>query len=102
MSKKIKAGDTSTENKAWLLYPSHPFCAGTNSSNNSFGHLRITWSRNTPSPNAIGRVIGQYGTQLAEAIEQNGAVVSADARTALGKYGLIDEAGKVRLYVMKT
>jgi len=102
MNKKIKAGDTSTENKAWLLYPLHPFCAGTNSYNNSFGHLRITWSRNTPSPNAIGGVIGQYASQLAEAIEQNGALASADARNALGKYGLIDEAGKVRLYTIQS
>ena len=101
MNKKNKAGDTSIENKAWLMYPSHPFCAGTNSSNNSLGHLRVTWSRNTPSPNAIGKVIGQYAGQLTEAIEQNSGLASADARTALGKYGLIDEAGKVRLYAIK-
>ncbi len=101
MNKKIKAGDTSTENKAWLLYPSHPFRAGTNSSKNSFGHLRVTWSRNTPSPNAISRVIGQYASQLTEAIENNSALASADARSALGKYGLVDEAGKVCFYVIK-
>jgi hypothetical protein len=102
MNKELKAGDTSIENKAWLLYPSHPFRAGTNSSNSSFGHLRITWSRNTPSPNAIGGVIGQYASQLTEAVEQNSGLTSADARNALGKYGLIDEAGKVRLYTIQS
>ena len=101
MNKQIKSGDTSIYNKAWLLYPSHPFRAGTNSSKNSFGQMRVTWSRNTPSPNAIIRVIGQYAGQLTEAIENNRALASADAINALGKYGLVDEAGKVRLYIIK-
>jgi hypothetical protein len=101
MNKQIKSGDTSIYNKAWLLYPSHPFRAGTNSSKNSFGQLRVTWSRNTPSPDPISRVIGQYAGRLTEAIENNSALTSADARNALGKYGLVDEAGKVRLYTIK-
>jgi len=101
MNKKVKAGDTSTENKAWLLYPSHPFRAGTNSYGNSSGRLRITWSRNTPSPNAIRRIISQHENQLVQAIEQNSPVASADARNALGKYGLVDEAGKLCLYAIK-
>jgi hypothetical protein len=101
MNRKIDAGDTSIENKAWLIYPSHPFQAGTNSANNSFGHLKVTWSRNTPNPNAISRVIWQYASQLAQAIEQDRAVESADAKNTLGKYGLLDESGKVRLYTIK-
>jgi hypothetical protein len=101
MNKKIDVGDTSIENKAWLIYPSHPFQAGTNSANNSFGHLRVTWSHNTPNPNAISRVIWQHASQLAQAIEQDRAVESADAKNALSKYGLLDESGKVRLYTIK-
>jgi len=101
MNKKIKAGDTSTENKAWLLYPSHPYRAGTNSYGSSSGRLQITWSRNTPSPGAIRRIISQHENQLLQAIEQNSPIASADARNALGKYGLVDEAGKVRLYAIK-
>jgi hypothetical protein len=101
MNKKIDVGDTSIQNKAWLLYPSHPFRTGTNSGNNSFGHLKVTWSRNTPSPNAISRVISQYSAQLIQAIEQDGAVESVDAKNALDKYGLLDESGKVRLYTIK-
>jgi len=101
MNKKIDAGDTSIENKAWLLYPSHPFRAGTNSWNNSSGHLRVTWSRNTPSPNVIGRVMSQCAIQLIQAIEQDRAIESADAKVALDKYGLIDEMGKVRLYTIQ-
>lgn len=101
MNRKIKAGDTSTENKAWLLYPSHPYDAGTNNYSTSSGHLQITWSRNTPSPGAIRRIISQHENQLVQAIEQNNPVTTADARDALGKYGLVDEAGKVHLYAIK-
>ena len=101
MNKQIKSGNTSTENKAWLLYPSHPFRAGTNSYGSSSGRLQITWSRNTPSPNAIRGIISQHENQLVQAIEQNSPVASADAGNALGKYGLVDERGKVRLYAIK-
>lgn len=101
MNKRIKAGDTSIENKGWLLYPSHPYRAGTNSYGSSSGRLQITWSRNTPSPGAIRRIISQHENQLVQAIEQNSPIASADARNALGKYGLVDEAGKVRLYAIK-
>ncbi|HUT47518.1 MAG TPA: LamG domain-containing protein, partial [Sedimentisphaerales bacterium] len=102
MNKKIEAGDTSTENKAWLLYPSHPFRVGTNGYDTSCGHLKITWSRNTLSPNVIGRVISQYSNQLSQAIEQDHAVESADVKDALGKYGLVDEAGKVCFYTIQS
>jgi hypothetical protein len=102
MNRKISAGDTSTENKAWLIYPSHPFQAGTNSWNRPSGHLKVTWSRNTPSPNVIGRLVSQYANQLIQAIEQDRTVESADAKNALSKYGFLDEAGKVRLYIIKS
>jgi hypothetical protein len=98
MNKKINSGDTSTENKAWLLYPSHPFQVGTNSYNTSYGHLAITWSRNTPSPNAIGGIISRYISQLSQAIGQDRAVEPAEVKNALGKYGLIDVTGKIRFY----
>jgi hypothetical protein len=102
MNKKIDVDDTSTENKAWLIYPSHPFQAGTNSWNRPSGHLKVTWSRNTPSPNAIGRLVSQYASQLIQAIEQDRTVESADAKNDLSKYGLLDEEGKVRLYIIKS
>jgi hypothetical protein len=99
MDKKIAAGDTSIQNKAWLLYPSHPFRAGTNSWSKSFGRLKVTWSSNTPSPNDIGRIIVRYAAQLTQAIEHDRAVESPDVKDALSKYGLVDEAGNVRFYV---
>jgi anthranilate/para-aminobenzoate synthase component I len=102
MNKKIDVGDTSTENKAWLIYPSHPFQAGTNSWNRPSGHLKVTWSRNTPSPNTIGRLVSQHASQLIQAIEQDRTVESADAKNDLSKYGLLDEEGKVRLYIIKS
>jgi hypothetical protein len=101
MNKRIDAGDTSTENKAWVLYPSHPFRVGTNGYNTAHGHLAITWSRNTPRPDVIGRILSQHISQLAQAIEQNAAITSAGAKDALSAHGLTDEAGKVRLYAMK-
>ncbi len=101
MNKQIESGDTSIYNKAWLLYPSHPFRAGTNSYGSSSGHLQITWSRNTPSPGDIRRIISQHESQLIQAIEQNSPIASADSRNALGKYGLVDKGGKVRLYAVK-
>lgn len=102
MNKKIEAGDTSTENKAWLLYPSHPFRAGTNSYNSSSGLLQITWSRNTPRPDVIGRVLSQYTNQLTQAIEQNIAITSAEVKDALSKYGLVDERGNVHFYTIQS
>jgi hypothetical protein len=101
MNKKIDAGDTSIQDKVWLLYPQHPFRAGTNSWTESFGNLQVTGSSNTPNPNVVDRVISQYATHLIQAIEQDHAVESAEAKDALGKYGLIDEAGKVRIYEIK-
>ncbi|UCG59660.1 MAG: hypothetical protein JSU70_09100 [Phycisphaerales bacterium] len=101
MTKQIKSGDTSIENKAWLLYPYHPYRVGTNSYNNTLGHLRITWSRNTPNPKAIYAIISRYANELTEVIEQNSKVATTDARDALGKYGLVDEAGKVRLLTIE-
>ena len=102
MDKKIDAGDTSIENKVWFLYPPHPFRVGTNGYNTSCGHLQITWSRNSPNPNVIGSLISKYINQLSQAIEQDSAVESAEARNALGKYGLVDGAGKVRFYTVQS
>jgi len=102
MDKKIDAGDTSIENKVWFLYPPHPFRVGTNGYNTSCGHLQITWSRNSPNPNVIGSLISKYINQLSQAIEQDSAVESAEAKDALGKYGLVDGAGKVRFYTVQS
>ena len=44
----------------------------------------------------------QYRKPLLEAIEQDGVEASTDAKNALSQYGLIDQAGKVRLYALKS
>ncbi len=100
MNRQVKAGDTSSDNKGWLIYPPHPSDVGTNSYNTGTGSLHITWSRNTPSPNAICEVISQHEAALVDAVERNGAVTSQEARDALGKYGFLDDAGRVRLYIV--
>jgi len=102
LSRQITTGDTSIENKAWLIYPHHPFRAGTNSYNISLGHLRITWSPNTPSPTAIYGTILQYQNDLVEAIEQKRPIESTGAKESLRKYGLVDDAGKVNIYTLES
>jgi len=101
MTKQVKSGDTSFGRKAWLVYPPHPFQAAPNNYGSPSWHLRITWNHNTPSPDVIRSVISQYAGQLTKAIEQNSAVASIEARNALGKYGLVDEGGKVRFYAIR-
>jgi len=100
MLKQVHSGDRSTRDKGWLIYPPHPSSVGTNSASASGVSVRVTWSRHTPNPNAILDVITQYMKQLVPAIEQKTVVASAEARTALGKYGLVDEGGNVRLYAL--
>jgi len=97
MVKQISAGDTSIDNKTWLIYPPHPFAVGTNSYDISSGHLRITWTRNTPNPQMIRRVIIQHEDDLAEAIDKGHPV---KAIAALHQAGLVDEAGRVQIYAL--
>jgi hypothetical protein len=97
MLKQISAGDTSIDNKTWLIYPPHPSAVGTNSYDISCGHLRITWNRNTPNPHTIRRVIVQHEDDLAEAIDKGHPV---KAITALHEAGLVDEAGRVQIYTL--
>ena len=100
MLKQVHSGDTSSNNKGWVIYPPHPFDVGTNSSSGAGVSLRMTWSHGTPSPGAIEDVIRGHIKELMPAIEQKTVVASEEARTALGKYGLVDEEGNVRLYTL--
>jgi len=100
MHKQVRSGDTSSNDKGWAIYPPHPFDVGTNSGGEFGTTVRVTWSHGTPSPGAIGDVIWRHLKQLKPAIEHKTAVASEEARTALGKYGLVDEAGHVRLYTL--
>ena len=100
MNKKVKTGDTSIQNKAWLLYPPHPFRVGTNSYDTTSGHLRITWNPNTPSPHAIHRVISHYESDLVQAIRQTRTLRATATKEALSKYGLVDKAGRVQIYTL--
>jgi len=98
MRKQVRSGDTSSNNKGWVIYPPHPFDVGTNSGGDFGVSVRVTWSHGTPSPGAISDVIDKHLKQLRAAIAGKTVVASEEARTALGKYGLVDEAGNVRLY----
>jgi len=98
MHKQVRSGDTSSDDKGWVIYPPHPFDVGTNSGGDFGTTLRVTWRHGTPSPGAIEDVITKHLKQLIPAIEHKTAVASEEARMALGKYGLVDEAGHVRLY----
>jgi hypothetical protein len=98
MLKQVRSGDRSADNKGWVIYPPHPFRVGTNFGGASSMPVRVTWSRYTPSAGAIMGAVTGHLRQLLPAIKQKKAVVSAEARTALSQYGLVDEGGNVRLY----
>jgi len=100
MTRQVPSGDTSSDNKGWVIYPPHPSDVGTNTYNTMTGNLCITWSRNTPSPNAICDAVSQHEVELVDAVEKNGVVTSKAAKDALGKYGLVDDTGRVRLYTV--
>jgi len=96
MQKQIKSGDTSIQNKAWLLYPTHAFMVGTN----SYEHLKITWSHHTPRPNELYRLIKKYENTLVQSRNQSIPIAEDKAKDELGKYGLVDHGGKVRLFAV--
>jgi len=100
MTRQVPSGDTSSDNKGWVIYPPHPSDVGTNSYDTGTGSLHITWSRNTPSPNAIWDAVSEHEVELVDAVEKKGVVASKEARDALAKYGLTDDAGRVRLYTV--
>jgi hypothetical protein len=73
---------------------------GTNSYSTLFGSVSITWSRNTPNPHAIHDALSEHEVRIADALDQKGVITSQTAKEALGKYGLVDEAGRLRLYLV--
>lgn len=100
MNKQVNSGDTTMWNTIWLLYPLHPFLAGTNFHDTSVGRLHITWSRNTPSVDEA--IVFQNESELVRAIKQGCRIEKAEAKDALSKYGLVDESGVVRIYTIES
>jgi hypothetical protein len=100
METQAEKGDTPIENKGWMIYPPHPSAVGTNSYDVPSGHLRITWSRSTPSPYGIHRTILRHQRALTDAIRNSLPVKEQEARAALHRNGLVDGAGKVRIYTL--
>lgn len=102
MNKQVESGDTSIDNKVWLLYPSHRFRVGTNYYSTSSSSKCITWNRNTPRPNTIHRIISRYESDLVDAVKKNCPIKSVDAKESLSKYGLVDKAGRVQIYTLES
>ena len=126
MTKQVKSGDTSIDNKAWLLYPPHPFRVGTNSYSTAAGHLRITWNNNSVYslaqrklgtnnldvpyaqlinvfyPRLIHRICSEYGHDIVQSIRQNEPLKSREAKEALNEYGLVDKTGRVKIYAVES
>jgi hypothetical protein len=100
MEGQVVEGDTSTQNIAWLMYPKHPFEAGTNTYSTSFGRLAITHATATPRPNDIVHAIQQVGPFLKEAVREQQLIHDKWAAEKLSKYGLIDDTGKLQVYAI--
>lgn len=100
MKKQVADGDTSTQNKGWLMYPSHPFAAGTNNYGIFCGRLAITHATPTPRPNDIVQVIRQVGVFLQDAVREQQSIRDKWAAGKLRTYGLVDDTGNLQVYAI--
>jgi len=98
------ARDVSLAGIHWLVYPQHPYSAGTNTYFDNARGLAaaITWTHTTPSPSAILGRLGPYADQLAQSVLHNQPVEDSQAIRALAEYGLVDADGSLRVYVVDT
>jgi hypothetical protein len=86
----------------WLIYPQHAYSAGTNTyfDNGRGLAAAITWTHTTPSPSTITARLGPYADQFAQAVLHNRPVEDSQAIRALAPYGLVDDDGSVRIYIL--
>ncbi len=100
MEGQVATGDTSTQNIGWLMYPEHPFAAGTNSYGLGPSRVAITHSTSTPRPNDICQVIQNVNVFLRDAVRENKPVHDKWAIEKLEAYGLVDGAGNLQMYTI--
>lgn len=86
----------------WLIYPAHQYRAGTNSYANQTAKLYVAISvgPNLHVPPTVSRSLMRYKDQLMVSIAQNQPITDANAVRDLTQYGLIDEQGMPRFYII--
>lgn len=99
--KQLKKADASISGTIWMAYPNHPYRAGTNTYNDlKNGAVKITWSLTTPMPPTIHEIIKRYESELFQSVTTGRPVEDQRASQALAKYGLVDEKGIGRVYLI--
>jgi hypothetical protein len=100
--KKQLGRDVTFTDTTWAIHPSHPYRVGTNTYDDDVVKLRmaITWSPTTPLPHIITKDLQNHRDELLRAIAQDQIVTDPNARNTLANYGLIDNKGKLRIYII--
>ena len=99
--KQLKKADASISGTIWMAYPNHPYRAGTNTYNDlKNGAVKITWSLTTPIPPTVHEIIKRYESELFQSVTTGRPVEDQRASQALAKYGLVDEEGIGRVYLI--
>ncbi|HDZ69215.1 MAG TPA: hypothetical protein ENH43_02210 [Phycisphaerales bacterium] len=101
LKKQLKKTDSSITATTWLKYPNHPYRVGTNTySDIQNGAVKITWSRTTPTPSIVHQIIKKYESELIQSVTNSQPLKGQKARQALAQYGLVDEKGIGRVYII--
>ena len=101
LKKQLKKADASISGTIWMAYPNHPYRAGTNTYNDlKNGAVKITWSLTTPMPPTVHEIIKRYESELFQSVTTGRPVEDQRASQTLAKYGLVDEKGIGRVYLI--
>jgi len=103
LRKQLKKNNISLGGTNWLMYPSHPYRAGTNTYTDlKQGPIKITWSLNTPTPPVVHKTIKKYENQLMQSAMEDQPLKDQEAKQALARYGLIDGQSVSQVYIIDT
>ncbi len=101
LKKQVQKYFTSLNNVTWLIYPNHPYRAGTNTYDDFQNDVaKITWSPYAPQPDAVHNAVKAYENKLAESQTKGQSVEPKEAMTALAKFGLVDSNGISHIYII--
>jgi len=101
LKKQLGKNDVSIKGTIWWKYPNHNYRAGTNIySDLKIGQTQITWSLSTPLPHVVHGIIKKYETELIQSATTGKPVEDLSARQALAKYGLVDDKGVGRVFIV--
>lgn len=85
----------------WWIYPEHSHRAGTNTYGSAQGMLVITGLKDFPEPHIIRKVMQGTEHDLIQSSLAGTPVDKEKVNKSLRRYGLIDEKGHSRLFILK-